>query len=122
MTLRKIDIIESLMRNVSFKPKKKGKQIFLFPEMDRIALGKKRATGIVNSLIEIIKSTIAGGEDVRLSGFGKFHVKFRWARRGVHPRTGEMIILRSRRVVSFHASPKLRKKMNPAADHKDCPP
>ena len=112
MTLKKIDIINSVMRNVSFKPKKKGQQIFLFPEMDRIPLGKERATGIVNSLIEIVKATLIGGEDERISGFGKFQVRFRWARRGVHPRSGEMIILRSRRVVSFRASPKLRKKMN----------
>jgi len=112
MTLKKIDIIKSIMKNVRFKPRKKSQQIFLFPEMDCIYLGKERATDIVKSLFEIVKRTLTRGEDIHIYGFGKFQVKFRWARRGVNPRTGDMIILRSRRVVVFRVSPKLRKKMN----------
>jgi len=50
---------------------------------------------------------------VLISGFGKFNVKFKWARKGRDPRTGESIILDSRRIVTFQASQKLKAKMNP---------
>ncbi len=119
IALNKTDIIKSVMENVRFRPKKKRQQIFLFPEMDCIFLDFKRATDIVNSLFEIIKRTLTGGKDVRIYGFGKFHVKFRWARKGRNPQTGEMIILRSRRVVRFRVSPKLRKKMNADPGNRD---
>ena len=65
---------------------------------------------------QIIKETLARGEDVRISGFGKFQAKFKWARRGRNPQTGEMIILNSRRIVTFRASKKLREKVN-LSDH-----
>jgi integration host factor subunit alpha len=80
--------------------------------MDCVFLGQRRSREIVNALIEKIKGTLARGEDVRISGFGKFQVKFRWARRGTNPQTGETIILGSSRTVTFRASPKLREKMN----------
>ena len=112
MALNKTDIINSVMRNVRLKNRRKGKQQFLFPEMDCVFLSRRRAVGIVNILLETIKETLVRGEDVRISGFGKFQVKFKWARRGRNPKTGEMIILRSRRVVTFRASPKFKKKMN----------
>jgi integration host factor subunit alpha len=113
MTLTKTDIVNSVMQEVRFKNRHKGPQQFLFPEMDCIFLSRKRADEIVGSLFEIIKKTLASGEDVLISGFGKFQVKFRWARKGRNPQTGEMIILRSNRTVSFRTSPKLRRKMNP---------
>ena len=112
MTLTKTDIVNSVMQEVRFKNRHKGPQQFLFPEMDCIFLSRKRADEIVESLFEIIKKTLASGEDVLISGFGKFQVKFKWARKGRNPQTGEMIILRSRRMVTFRTSPKLRKKMN----------
>ena len=74
--------------------------------------GRKRAEEIVNSLFETMKKALAGGEDVSVSGFGKFQIKFKWARKGRNPRTGEMIILRSRRTVTFRVSQILREKMN----------
>jgi len=74
--------------------------------------GRKRAEEIVNSLFETMKKALARSEYVSISGFGKFQIKFKWARKGGNPRTGEMIILRSRRTVTFRVSQILREKMN----------
>ena len=112
MTLTKADIVESVMKKVSFKSEDKGPQRFLFPEMNCIFLSRRRAHEIVDSLFEIFKKTLANGEDVVISGFGKFQVNFKWARKGRNPQTGETLILRSRRTVSFRTSQKLREKMN----------
>ena len=117
MTLTKMDIVNSVMQEVRLKNRRKGPQKFLFPEMDCIALSRRRAEEIVESLFEIMKKTLASGEDIVIAGFGKFQVKFKWARKGRNPQTGEMIILRSRRTVTFRASPKLREKMNPQDEY-----
>lgn len=80
--------------------------------MDCTFLSRKRAEEIVNSLFEIIKNALASGEDVNISGFGKFQTKFKWARKGRNPNTGEMIILSSRRSITFRVSQVLKKKIN----------
>jgi integration host factor subunit alpha len=59
-----------------------------------------------------MKSTLASGEDVLISGFGKFCVKNKRERRGRNPATGEDMILAPRRVVTFRCSGKLRDKIN----------
>jgi integration host factor subunit alpha len=112
MTLTKADIVRSVRQRVRFKPRRKSQQRFLFPEMDCLFLGRRRASAIVDTLFETIKGTLARGEDVRISRFGKFQVRFKWARRGRNPQTGEMIILKSRRIVTFRPSTKLKEKMN----------
>lgn len=112
MTLTKADIAKSVMEQVRFRRRYKGAQQFLFPELDCTFLGHKRTTEIIDALFEKIKETLAKGEDVRISGFGKFQVKFKWARKGRNPKTGENIILRSRRTVTFRCSPRLRQKIN----------
>jgi integration host factor subunit alpha len=112
MTLTRTKMVKKVREAVRLKPRQKSRQRFLFPEMDCVFLTRRRARQIVNSLFEIIRETLARGEDVRISGFGKFHVTFRWARKGRNPQTGEMIILRSRRTVTFKAFRKLRGKMN----------
>jgi len=71
-----------------------------------------RSVAIIESLIEVIKSTLASGEDVMISGFGKFCVKGKKARKGRNPATGEDAILPARRVVTFKCSGKLRDKVN----------
>ncbi len=73
---------------------------------------KKKASETVESLIEIIKSTLASGEDVLISGFGKFCVKNKTRRRGRNPATGEVLILPPRKVITFKCSGKLRDKIN----------
>jgi integration host factor subunit alpha len=63
-------------------------------------------------LLEIIKGTLEKSEDVLISGFGKFCVKNKKQRRGRNPATGDDLLLRERRVVTFKCSGKLRKKIN----------
>jgi len=61
-----------------------------------------------------MKSTLASGEDVLISGFGKFCVKEKAERKGRNPATGEDMMLAPRRVVAFKCSGKLRDKINGA--------
>ena len=67
---------------------------------------------IVETLLEIIKSKLASGEDVLVSGFGKFCVKEKRQRRGRNPATGEEMVLGARRVVTFKCSGGLRDRVN----------
>ncbi|MBW2409358.1 MAG: integration host factor subunit alpha [Deltaproteobacteria bacterium] len=73
---------------------------------------KKRSVDIIETLLEIIKGNLEKSEDVLISGFGKFCVKNKKPRRGRNPSTGEDLMLRERRVVTFKCSGKLRKKIN----------
>lgn len=66
----------------------------------------------VETLFEIMKETLERGEEVKISGFGKFQVKEKKARRGRNPRTGEDMMLRARRILVFRTSPVLRQKIN----------
>ena len=67
---------------------------------------------LVEQILEIIKSKLAAGEDVLVSGFGKFCVKEKSERKGRNPATGEDLMLAPRRVVTFQCSGKLRDKIN----------
>ena len=73
---------------------------------------KIKSTQTVETLLEIIKSTLASGDDVLVSGFGKFCVKEKRERKGRNPATGEDMILAPRRIVTFKCSRKLRDKIN----------
>ena len=73
---------------------------------------KKDSHKIVGKLLGIIKDTLVNGEDVLVSGFGKFCVKDKSRRRGRNPATGEDLMLGSRRVVRFKCSEVLRNKIN----------
>ena len=73
---------------------------------------KKHSAELVDSLFEIIKETLEEGEDVLISGFGKFHICNRSERKGRNPLTGEPIMLPAKKVVSFKCSGKLRDKIN----------
>ena len=73
---------------------------------------KKKSVDIVESLLEIMKSTLEEGDDILISGFGKFCVKKKNKRRGRNPATGSDLILRERKVVTFKCSGKLRNKIN----------
>jgi integration host factor subunit alpha len=93
MTLTKADIVESIQNRLGF-PKNKSSQI-------------------VESLLEIIKKTLENGEDVLISGFGKFCVKSKKERRGRNPANGKDLMLSPRKVVTFKCSGVLREKINP---------
>jgi integration host factor subunit alpha len=67
---------------------------------------------LVETLLEIIKSKLSSGEDVLISGFGKFCVKEKRERRGRNPASGEDMILAPKRVVTFKCSGRLRHKIN----------
>jgi len=73
---------------------------------------KKEATTIIETLLEKIKSTLENGEDILISGFGKFCVKEKRERRGRNPQTGQDMTLDSRRVVLFNCSGVLRDRLN----------
>ena len=76
-------------------------------------LTKKKSTETVETILEIIKSTLASGDDVLISGFGKFCIKEKQERRGRNPATGEDMILPPRKVVTFRCSGMLKNKINP---------
>ena len=73
---------------------------------------KNQSTEIVEFLIEVIKRSLISGDDVMVSGFGKFNVRDKKVRKGRNPATGQDLLLEPRRVVTFHCSGKLRKKIN----------
>ena len=73
---------------------------------------KKKSIDIIEGLLEIIKSTLENEDDVLVSGFGKFCVKSKNQRRGRNPATGDDLMLRERKVVTFKCSGKLRNKIN----------
>jgi integration host factor subunit alpha len=67
---------------------------------------------VIEILIEEMKRSLEKGEDILISGFGKFHVKEKKPRCGMNPQTGEDLILRDRRVVTFKCSNVLKEKLN----------
>ena len=83
---------------------------------NRIDLPKTKSTRVVESLLEIVKKTLANGEDVLITGFGKFCVKEKNERRGRNPQNGDDLMLGERRVVVFRCSPVLKGKMNRKRD------
>ena len=92
MPITKADIIDSIYNN--------------------LGLQKQESTIIVESLLEIIKRTLESGEDVLISGFGKFTVKEKKTRKGRNPQTGNSLMLDARRVVTFKCSRTLRENLN----------
>lgn len=75
-------------------------------------LTKNKSREAVETILRLMKDTLAGGEDILLSGFGKFNVKKKTARRGRNPLTGAAMMLPPRKVVTFKPSGSLRRKVN----------
>ena len=92
MTITKADLINSVCYTTDF--------------------AKQESSAVVESLLEIIKSKLAYGEDVLFSGFGKFCLKDKKERRGRNPETGGDMKLRARRIVTFKCSNTMRDKIN----------
>ena len=67
---------------------------------------------LLESLLELIKSTLESGEDIMISGLGKFQVKDKKNRRGRNPQTGNALTLDARRVVTFRCSNVLKERLN----------
>jgi integration host factor subunit alpha len=75
-------------------------------------LGKQESRSVVERVLDIMKESLAVGEDLLISGFGKFSVRQKNARRGRNPQTKENLILRARKVVVFKTSGVLRNRIN----------
>ena len=75
-------------------------------------LTKVQAREAVETILRTMKSSLESGEDVLLSGFGKFSVNDKTARKGRNPQTGESLMLNARRVITFKPSGKLRENVN----------
>jgi len=92
MTLTKADLIDALY--------------------NQLGLPKTKATHVVESFIEVIKETLENGENVLITGFGKFYVKEKRERKGRNPQTGKDLMLGERKVVTFKCSGVLRNRIN----------
>ena len=79
---------------------------------DQVGYQKNRSFEIVEILLEIIKKTLESGDDVMISNFGKFCVKEKEERRGRNPATGEDMMMKPRKVLTFRCSGNLRDKIN----------
>jgi integration host factor subunit alpha len=92
MTLTKADLIETIQSNND--------------------LTQKQSTDLVETTVNIIKDTLANGEDVLISGFGKLCVKRKAVWKGRNPATGKDLMQPARKVVTFKCSGKLRERIN----------
>ena len=79
---------------------------------EQLGYPKNKSAEMLETLLELMKGTLEKGEDVLISGFGKFCVKAKNQRRGRNPATGADMILDQRRVVTFRCSHLLRDKIN----------
>jgi len=77
-----------------------------------LGMSKSTSVELVETILDLIKNTLAKGEDVLISGFGKFCVKDKRQRKGRNPQTGTDMSLPPRRVVTFKSSGILRNKVN----------
>lgn len=82
---------------------------------DQIGLNKRESKDMVDAFFDLIVQSLIDGKDVKLSGFGNFHIRTKAPRPGRNPRTGEEIPIEARRVVTFHASSKLKEQIQGSA-------
>jgi integration host factor subunit alpha len=75
---------------------------------ERVGLNKREAKDIVDTFFSEVRDALVQGTEVKLSGFGSFQVRNKPPRPGRNPKTGEVIPIAARRVVTFHASQKLK--------------
>lgn len=78
---------------------------------DRIGLNKRESKDMVDAFFDLICTSLIEGDDVKISGFGNFQIRTKAPRPGRNPRTGESIPIEARRVVTFHASHKLKDQL-----------
>ena len=83
---------------------------------EEVGLNKREAKDMVDAFFDLIAESLVKGEDVKLSSFGNFQVRMKKARPGRNPRTGEEVPIEARRVVTFHASGKLKDSVQAPAD------
>ena len=83
---------------------------------DQVGLNKREAKDLIDSFFEAICKSLEAGVDVKISGFGNFQLREKSARPGRNPKTGELVPISARRVVTFHASQKLKDKVDPRSN------
>jgi len=79
---------------------------------ERFEIKTRESKDLVETVINMIKSTLASGEDLKISGFGNFVVNQKKDRKGRNPQTGESITIEARRVITFRPSPVLKNAIN----------
>ncbi len=78
---------------------------------EQIGLNKRESKDMIDAFFTLISDSLVEGADVKISGFGNFQIRAKAPRPGRNPRTGEAIPIESRRVVTFHASHKLKEQI-----------
>jgi integration host factor subunit alpha len=75
---------------------------------EQIGLNKRESKDMIDAFFDLIINSLVDGDDVKITGFGNFQIRTKAPRPGRNPRTGEPIPIEARRVVTFHASQKLK--------------
>jgi integration host factor subunit alpha len=90
---------------------------------EQIGLNKRESKDMIDAFYDLIGARLIAGDDVKLSGFGNFQMRIKAPRPGRNPRTGELIPIAARRVVTFHASQKLKEMLqadgSPGSDEEE---
>ena len=81
---------------------------------EQIGLNKRESKDMIDAFFDLISDSLVDGRDVKISGFGNFQIRTKAPRPGRNPRTGEAIPIEARRVVTFHASHKLKEQIQGA--------
>jgi integration host factor subunit alpha len=82
---------------------------------DQVGLNKRESKDMVEAFFDVIREALERGDSVKLSGFGNFQLRDKAQRPGRNPKTGEIIPITARRVVTFHASQKLKAQVEERA-------
>jgi integration host factor subunit alpha len=78
---------------------------------EQIGLNKRESKDMVDAFFDLVSHSLVDGDDVKITGFGNFQIRTKSPRPGRNPRTGEAIPIAARRVVTFHASQKLKEQI-----------
>ena len=78
---------------------------------EQIGLNKRESKDMIDAFFDLVADSLVEGADVKISGFGNFQIRTKAPRPGRNPRTGEAIPIQARRVVTFHASHKLKEQI-----------
>lgn len=84
----------------------------LAEKVECIGFSKKEAIYVVESVLGILKDTLEAGDDIKITGFGKFEIRKKSGRKGRNPQTGESIMISSRKVLTFKPSQVLKDYIN----------
>ncbi|RDV40137.1 integration host factor subunit alpha [Lujinxingia vulgaris] len=79
---------------------------------EKVGITKREASDYVDTIFEVMKETLEEGEEIKVSGFGKFEVREKGERVGRNPRTGIEIVIPERRVLRFKVSQVLKDSIN----------